>query len=100
MKRLGRDDLYCPTREGRRASHLVEPRTPVHFWRGVSDLTSTRGSATEHSRMEESFLRMPEFFTLHRSVCKLGSIRPLLNCLEQRPNASYWVLAIKLTWPR
>ncbi len=37
MKRLGRDDLYCPLREERRASHLAEPRTPVHLWRGVSD---------------------------------------------------------------
>src|SRR6266702_1245604 len=36
MKRLGRNDLYCPTREGRRASHLAEPRTPVYLWRGVS----------------------------------------------------------------
>src|SRR6266571_281385 len=36
MKRLGRDGLYCPTREGRRASQLVEPRTPCILCRGVS----------------------------------------------------------------
>src|SRR6266702_5700475 len=36
MKRLGRDDLYCFARDDKVASHLAEPRTPVHFWRGVS----------------------------------------------------------------
>jgi len=34
---LGRDDLYCPLREGRRASQLVKPRTPwLQPW-GVSE---------------------------------------------------------------
>ncbi len=36
VKRLGRDDLYCPIRDGRRASHLAEPRTPRILCGGVS----------------------------------------------------------------
>src|SRR3989442_3503296 len=61
MKRLGRDDLYCFARDDKVASHLAEPRTPVHFWRGVSvEATKvTQAPRTVWDRLKRVFIGAP-----------------------------------------